>query len=109
VTAPGGGSPEGVAASTVDGVVLALDGNLDLATAADLEDAVREHVRHGALIQLDAADLMMCDSTGLGAIVRAHRQAVAGGARIVVRDPRPYVADLLAMTGLERVIEIRSH
>jgi anti-anti-sigma factor len=78
-----------------------------VATAAELEDAVREHVRHGVLIQLDAGDLAMCDSTGLGAIVRAHRHAAAGGARIVVRDPRPYVADLLAMTGLERVIEVR--
>ena len=93
--------------STVDGVVLALDGNLDVATAAELEEAVREHVRQGALIQLDAGDLMMCDSTGLGAIVRAHRHAVAGGALIVLRDPRPYVADLLAMTGLGRVIEVR--
>src|SRR5262245_65913820 len=96
------------ATSTADGVVLALDGNLDVATAAELEDAVREHVRHGALILLDAGDLMMCDSTGLGAIVRAHRQAVAGGARIVVRGPRAYVADLLALTGVERGIGDRS-
>jgi anti-anti-sigma factor len=95
------------ATSTVDGVVLVLDGTLDVATAADLEDAVREHVRHGALIQLDAGDLTMCDSTGLGAIVRAHRHAAAACARIVLRGPRPYVADLLAMTGLERVIEVR--
>jgi len=96
------------ATSSDDGVVLALDGNLDVATAAELEAAVRERVRHGAVILLDAGDLMMCDSTGLGAIVRAHRQAVAGGARIVLRGPRPYIADLLAMTGLDRVIEVRT-
>jgi anti-anti-sigma factor len=93
--------------STPDGVVLVLGGNLDVATADELEGAVRAHVREGAVILLDAGGLMTCDSTGLGAIVRAHRGAVAGGARIVVCDPRPYIADLLAMTGVERIIEVR--
>ena len=95
------------ATSTAHGAVLSLGGNLDVATADDLENAVREQIRQGALIMLDAGDLTMCDSTGLGAIVRAHRQATAAGARIVVSGPRPYVADLLAMTGLDKVIEVR--
>ena len=94
--------------STGQGAILALRGSLDIATADELEQTVREHIRRGELILLDAKELAMCDSTGLGAIVRAHRQASAAGARIVVQGPRPYVADLLSMTGLDKVIEVRS-
>jgi anti-anti-sigma factor len=92
---------------TAQGVVLEVGGNLDVATADELERAVRPHLRRDALILIDAGDLQMCDSTGLGAIARAHREAVAAGARIVVRAPRPDVADLLAMTGLDKVIDVR--
>jgi anti-anti-sigma factor len=96
------------ATSTAHGATLALGGNLDIATAAELEQAVREHVRQGAEIMLDAGSLVMCDSTGLGALVRAQRHAAAAGATIVVRGARPYVADLLSMTGIDKVIEVRS-
>ena len=95
------------ATTTADGTILALVGSLDIATADQFETAVAEQVRPDGVIVLDAAGLLICDSTGLGAIVRAHRRAVATGSHLVVRSPRPYIADLLAMTGVDKVIEVR--
>jgi anti-sigma B factor antagonist len=87
--------------------VLTVAGNLDMATAEAFEQAVRPLVHDGGIILVDVAGVQVCDSTGLGAIVRAHRHAAAAGCRIAVRAPRPYVADLFAMTGLDKVIEVR--
>jgi anti-sigma B factor antagonist len=91
-----------------EGAVLTVAGSLDMATADQLEEAVRPCVRAGGVVIVDLAGVSMCDSTGLGAIVRVHRQAKAEGCQVAVRAPRPYLAALFAMTGLNKVIEVRS-
>jgi anti-sigma B factor antagonist len=105
---PKSSSPLSITSARTDEyVVLTLAGTLDVDTATEFEQAVVAQLRSGELTVLDAADLRLCDSTGLGAIVRAHRRAVAVGGRIALRAPRPYVADLLAMTGVDKVVEVR--
>jgi anti-sigma B factor antagonist len=86
--------------------VLALTGILDLATSAEVEQAVGEALDEGQGVALDLSELSMCDSTGLGALVRLYRQAEAAGLAFRLCDPRPHVADLLAMTGIDKVIPV---
>jgi anti-sigma B factor antagonist len=86
--------------------VLGLAGILDLATSAEVEHAVGDALDEGQGVTLELSELSMCDSTGLGALVRLYRQAAAAGLSFRLRDPRPHVADLLAMTGIDKVIPV---
>jgi anti-anti-sigma factor len=53
--------------------VLALAGILDLATSAEIEHAVGDALDEGLGVTVELSELTMCDSTGLGALVRLYR------------------------------------
>jgi len=93
-------SAEGAAATVT------VSGALDVSTVGSLEAAVNDLLAPDRRITLDLADLSICDSTGLGALVRLHRRAERMGARIALRGPRQHVADILAMTGISKVLEV---
>ena len=60
---------------------LVLTGELDVASAPDLEAALAE-VEPGTTV--DALDLEFCDSTGLSRLLAASRRYEAAGERMVV-------------------------
>jgi anti-sigma B factor antagonist len=77
-----------------------VEGELDLAVAAELEEAL---VRAGAecgriLIDLGGCDFI--DSTGIAAIVQAHNQAKQQGRQVTVYAPSDQVLRVLSVTGL---------
>jgi anti-sigma B factor antagonist len=86
------------------GIVLALDGELDLETTPELDGQLREVTDANpgrVLIDLRALDFM--DSTGLGSIVRAQRLAESNGHRLTLRRGQHQVQRLFELTGvLER-------
>jgi anti-anti-sigma factor len=89
--------------------VVRVSGSLDIATASQLGDAGRKAIAlAGDAVIIDVSALAMCDSTGLGMLVRLHRDARAAGQDLSIRNPRRHVADLLAMTGINKVIPVRS-
>jgi anti-sigma B factor antagonist len=92
--------------ATPGATVLALAGELDLATIGVLKDAVGDRLTPDAHIVLDLAGLTFCDSTGLGAFVALHRQARTNGARFAVAAPRRRIADLFALSGIDQVIVV---
>ena len=67
-----------------------------------LRDAVArlDAPRHQS-IELDLSAVTFVDSSGIGALVRAHRVADDAGARIVLVDPSHPVVRVLALVGLE--------
>lgn len=85
---------------------LALTGALDIATTDGLERMVLDALEGRDGVLLDLAGLTVCDSTGLGALVRLHRRAQAAGQSFELSHPRAHVADLLAMTGVNKVIPV---
>jgi anti-sigma B factor antagonist len=85
---------------------LGLAGSLDIATTDQLETVVIDALDRGVGIVVDLSELAVCDSTGLGALVRLHRRATAAGRELRLGSPRPHVADLLAMTGISKVIRV---
>jgi anti-anti-sigma factor len=91
---------------TPGATVLALAGELDLATIGVLKDAVGDRLTPEAHIVLDLAGLTFCDSTGLGAFVALHRQARTNGARFAVAAPRRRIADLFTLSGIDQVIVV---
>ena len=83
--------------------VLAVSGELDLATAPGLRERVREMTPDGPLkVALDLTQVGFVDSSGLGAIVAClkHVRELGGDLVLAAPDASP-VAKLLSLTGLE--------
>ncbi len=85
-----------------DGVFrLAVRGEIDLATADSLTDAVHAVLTtaHPAEVVVDLAQATLCDSTGIDALLRARAEANAQAVHLVVINPRGIVRQALDVTG----------
>ena len=85
-----------------DAVIVALAGELDLATVGELERAMQAARDAGAGVVVDLRRLSFMDSTGLRAIVLAHEELDRAGQKLaIVRGPGP-VQRVFELTGLEQ-------
>lgn len=81
------------------GAVLALFGELDVASSPTLE-AELARVADRRLVIVDLRELEFIDSTGLGVLVNAHQHAQQAGRRFALVRGLGQVQRLLALTGL---------
>lgn len=89
--------------------VLALAGEIDLATSHLLVDAIDAAIARGAQrVVLDFAEVTFINSTGLGAMVAATKRLRTAGGDLVLRRFRGIPASALATTGLDRFFTIDS-
>ncbi len=92
-----------------DRVVVAVEGELDLATAPQLRDRLVALSEEGQVqIVLDLTHLLFIDSTGLSVLVMAHNRARADGGSILIRNPSQSVLRILEITALVSVFTIES-
>jgi anti-sigma B factor antagonist len=77
---------------------LRVEGELDLAVADRLEDALDGIDAKRVLIDLGACDFI--DSTGIAVIVRADQRARKNGSRVAIHSPSAQVLRLLTLSGL---------
>jgi anti-sigma B factor antagonist len=100
----GGPAPGSIAIERLtdaQGVVVALHGELDLATARELELHLREiEATHPGRLLIDLTDLEFMDSTGLAVMIRAHQSAQTNGHRLAFRPGPPQVQRLFELTGM---------
>jgi anti-sigma B factor antagonist len=88
-------------AGDTDPAVVALTGELDIASAGALEDRIRGLVDAGhSRLVVDLAGLIFCDSTGIGTLVRANNDCLALGGYLRLAAPNRNVARVLAVVGL---------
>jgi anti-anti-sigma factor len=90
---------------TDDAAVVALEGELDLASRASLEATFaraidREHV------VVDLARVSFIDSTGIGVLLRAHRAATERGSSMTFLAGPPKVMRTLHMAGVTEQLGI---
>jgi anti-sigma B factor antagonist len=88
-------------------IIYRLRGSLDLATAPSLRAALIEAANEGKHdIIVDLTELEFLDSTGLGALIGAHRRALenSGRVRLIVREGP--IQRLLNITGLMRIFAV---
>ncbi|MFE4971592.1 STAS domain-containing protein [Kitasatospora sp. NPDC056651] len=111
---PGGQAVDRTAGLTVEvrpwarGTVLALLGELDLDSVAELRTALDRAVAEpSAVVVVDCAGLEFCDSTGLNVLLRAKARAAADGSRIELARPRPLILRMLELTGATEAFPIR--
>jgi anti-sigma B factor antagonist len=83
------------------GVVLRLGGELDLASAPELERQLAEIQRHSAgRILIDLTNLEFMDSTGLALMIRAQQAAQANGRQLRLRRGSAQVQRLFELTAV---------
>src|SRR5215210_944188 len=88
------------------GAELRVSGELTLATASALAEALAEAERsRPALLVLDLRNVRFIDSTGLGELVAAHKRSRRDGRRLIVVIAAGQVDRLLRLTGLARQFE----
>jgi anti-anti-sigma factor len=103
-----GPAPFSVGVEQVDArTVVAARGELDLATAPELEDALLPPLRDGTDVVLDLRALEFMDSTGVRVIVAAHHVAEEhGGTFSLAIVPEGPIARVLEISGLDAVLRI---
>lgn len=90
-----------------DVALLALDGELDLEMLSRVAGAVGQLRADGfRRLVIDLSTLTFCDSSGLGALLRASRSLRADGGRCVVAGARGPVRRLMEVTDIGRVLEL---
>jgi anti-sigma B factor antagonist len=88
-------------------IVYRLHGSLDLATAPSLRAALIEAANEGKHdIIVDLTELEFLDSTGLGALIGAHRRALENGGRVRLIVREGAIQRLLNITGLIRIFAV---
>ena len=83
-------------------------GELDIATAPQLADALSEAARGSAAVILDLNELMFMDSSGLHAILSAHTRLNEAGCRLVLVAACHQVQRVFEVTGTEQALEFAS-
>ena len=84
-----------------DATVIVVSGELDLASAPQLEAALRSILAPVMkLVVLDLRKLEFMDSTGLSTIVHAHQRLAEDGCELTLVKGPPQVQRLLDLTGV---------
>jgi anti-anti-sigma factor len=83
-----------------DQVTLALQGELDFCSGAELAIKLADEGRLGARVVVDLTELEFLDSAGMGVLHRAAIWAGEDGWTLSLTGPRPNVARVLKLTGL---------
>ena len=96
----------------VEGVrTIAVQGELDLSTAPDLEGPLEEALESGeGSVLIDLSQCEFIDSTGIALIVRAWQRLDSGGngRGLVICSHNEQVRRVLEITGLELSIPVHS-
>jgi anti-sigma B factor antagonist len=103
--------PEEFSISTreIDGRAhVTLRGELDLATAPELEQLLIERIDASQEVVVDLRGLEFMDSSGIRVLVAAHARAGRTGTRLFIVRPEPdsAVAKIITVAGLERELNI---
>jgi anti-anti-sigma factor len=86
-------------------VVLRVRGEIDISSAGELLDTiVCAAVGGAAEVQLDLTEVTFFDSSGIAALVKAHRRLSERDVAVGVVGSSPAVQHVLALTGVDRLM-----
>jgi len=91
-------------------VRLAVEGEIDMAVAPRLLDfllCAAEAFDHH-VIALDMKGVTFVDSSGLAVLVEVHERLCQQRSHLVVENPAPIVAQVIALTGLDTFLDVRA-
>lgn len=86
--------------------VAALRGRLDTSTAASAEEKLLGMIGGGGAVVADLADVHYVSSAGLRVLLKAAKQAKAGGSAFGICSPQPPVREVLEISGFDKILSI---
>jgi anti-sigma B factor antagonist len=92
------------------GAILSVGGEVDLATAPQLQAKLMElvDVKEAGGVVVDLTPVAFMGSTGLSVLLAGHRRAQAHGHTIRLVCPEGQVLRVLRLTGMEKVLTVYS-
>ncbi|WP_413812515.1 STAS domain-containing protein [Streptomyces sp. OE57] len=82
-----------------DSCRVAVSGELDLVTAAEVRQPLQRAVGENCVVVIDLGGLRFCDCTGLSALLAAARTAQAGDVELRLRAVPHFLARILRLSG----------
>lgn len=89
-----------------DRITVTVRGDVDLGTVDALGQALDQATREGGQVVIDMTDVTFLDSTGVRVLVEAYRSAQRHGGVLYVRGARHWVARVLEVTGVARLLSM---
>lgn len=91
-----------------DGTVLALNGEIDIASEEDFRRAVLAAAgeRPNSRIVLDCGQLSFIDSSGLRVLIQCHKAGKEHDSRLLIASPSERIAQILRVTALDTRIPV---
>jgi anti-sigma B factor antagonist len=86
--------------------VLTVAGEVDAAVSGELTDRLAAAVGTGAPVIVDFSGVTFCDSTGLTALIHAHRAAEAAGTPFAIVTEQRAVLRPITLLGLGALLRI---
>ncbi|MGE5287256.1 MAG: STAS domain-containing protein [Micromonosporaceae bacterium] len=86
--------------------VVILGGYSDLSTRDQLRDVLNAAAKGTSHLVVDMSRLGFMDSTGLGVLVDVHKRLSGRGGKLALAAPQPIVAKVLAISGLDQVLDL---
>jgi anti-sigma B factor antagonist len=83
-------------------VVVAVGGEVDMATAPQLADCLRDHT--GKDVTLDFAAVTFLDSRGIATLAEGYKNLQASGGSLRLVGERDNVRKIIEVVGLDRVL-----
>ena len=92
---------------TPTGPVVMLRGDVDMATADQIEQAAGDLIGSGhTTLTVDMSEVAFCDSAGLTTLVRIKKACNDSGGQFAVSSPQPHVLHVLALSGLTEYLGV---
>jgi anti-anti-sigma factor len=88
------------------GLLVTVTGELDIATAPQLREALTGRPDAGGLVVVDLTRVTFMDSTALGVLIRLQQALTAEGARLAVVCPPGPARLLFEVTGLDAELSL---
>jgi len=99
-----------IASRQADGTLgFVLQGEIDFTNATAVSDQIRAAVSQDrpTSVRVDMKGVTFLDSSGVGVLVVAYKEATAAGAKYEVVGPNPAVYEQLRLTGLVDLFGIK--
>jgi anti-sigma B factor antagonist len=86
--------------------IVTLGGYIDLSTGAQLRNVLEAAGNTAPFLIVDMSRLGFMDSTGLGVLIDMYRLLGKHGGKLTIAAPQPIVAKVLAISGLDLVLNV---
>jgi anti-anti-sigma factor len=90
---------------SVDGVLVVLTGEVDLALEPELSDGLRQVIASGQRVRIDVSRLSFIDSTGLAFVAQIAAASQPLGCPPVVFGAHRRIREIITLAGLDELVQ----